>query len=191
MKNYISLLMLGAGLSLMSCNQTTATKTNSDEVASSTSTPTAGGQENVNDDQSAKDIVKLAVGTPDLSTLVAAIKQAELVTSLSNAGPFTVFAPVNAAFDKLPAGSVNGLMKDDKKDDLQNLLQYHVALGGLKQENFKDGQVLGMANGDNVTIQVKDGKVTLNNSAHITATVQAANGIIYLIDAVLMPPAAK
>ena len=110
---------------------------------------------------------------------------------MSNAGPFTVFAPTNAAFDKLPAGTVDGLMKEDKKEDLANILQYHVALGGLKSADFKDGQVLGMANGDNVTIQVKDGKITLNNSAQITATIQAANGIIYAIDGVLLPPAAK
>ncbi len=84
--------------------------------------PLAGGQEAVKDDESAKDVVKMAVGSKDHTTLVAALKQAELVTSLSNAGPFTVFAPTNAAFDKLPAGTVDGLMKDDKKADLQNIL---------------------------------------------------------------------
>jgi len=119
------------------------------------------------------------------------VKQADLVTSLSNAGPFTVFAPVNAAFDKLPAGTVDGLMKDDKKADLQNILQYHVAVGVLKKEGFTDGQKIGMVNGDDIIVSVKDGKVILNNSAAIIATIPASNGIIHVIDAVLLPPAKK
>lgn len=173
----------------MSCNNTT-------ESATSTATTTeaatsAGGQEAVKDDESAKDVVKVAVGSKDHTTLVAALKQAELVTSLSNAGPFTVFAPTNDAFNKLPAGTVDGLMKDDKKADLQNVLQYHVTVSALKAENFSDGQSLGMVNGDNVTVSVKDGKVTLNGNAHIIASIPASNGMIHVIDAVLLPPAKK
>lgn len=191
MKIITKLFLIALFFGMASCNQG-GEATKNDETASAVNTaPTVVGQENVSDNQSQKDIVKQAVGSKDLTTLVAALKQADLVTSLSNAGPFTVFAPTNAAFDKLPAGTVDGLMKNDKKDDLQNILQYHVALGGLKEESFTDGQVLGMVNGDNVTIHVKDGKVTLNNSAQITGTVQAANGIIYLIDGVLLPPAKK
>ena len=143
------------------------------------------------DDESAKDVVKVAVGSKDHTTLVAALKQAELVTSLSNAGPFTVFAPTNDAFNELPAGTVDGLMKDDKKADLQNVLQYHVTVSALKAENFSDGQSLGMVNGDNVTVSVKDGKVTLNGNAHIIASIPASNGMIHVIDAVLLPPAKK
>lgn len=94
------------------------------------------------------------------------------MTSLSNAGPFTVFAPTNAAFDKLPAGTVAGLMKDDKKADLQNILQYHVFMSALTPESFQDGQTLGMVNGDNITVSVKDGKTMLNNSATIIGTVR-------------------
>ena len=151
----------------------------------------SGGQESVVDDESQKDVVKVAVGSADHSTLVAALKQAELVTSLSNAGPFTVFAPTNAAFDKLPAGTVDGLMKDDKKADLQNILQYHVAVAVYKTENMKDGQIIGQANGDNITLSVKDGKVMINGSANIVASIPASNGIIHVIDAVLLPPAKK
>ena len=151
----------------------------------------AGGQEAVKDDESAKDVVKVAVSSKDHTTLVAALKQAELVTSLSNAGPFTVFAPTNDAFNKLPAGTVEGLMKDDKKADLQNILQYHVTVSAMKAESFMDGQTLGMVNGDNVTISVKDGKVMLNNSATIIASVPASNGMIHVIDGVLLPPAKK
>lgn len=151
----------------------------------------SAGQEAVKDDESAKDVVKIAVGSKDHTTLVTALKQAELVTSLSNAGPFTVFAPTNAAFEKLPAGTVDALMKDDKKADLQNILQYHVAVAGYKTENMKDGQVIGMANGDNITLSVKDGKIMVNGTATIIATVPASNGIIHIIDAVLLPPAKK
>jgi uncharacterized surface protein with fasciclin (FAS1) repeats len=151
----------------------------------------AGGQEAVKDDESAKDVVKIAVGSKDHTTLVAALKQADLVTSLSNAGPFTVFAPTNDAFNKLPAGTVDGLMKDDKKADLQNILQYHVTLSALKVENLVDGQTLGMVNGDNVTVSVKDGKVTLNGNVHILGSVQASNGMVHIVDGVLLPPAKK
>jgi uncharacterized surface protein with fasciclin (FAS1) repeats len=145
----------------------------------------------VQDDESEKNVVKVAMSSKDHTTLVAAIKQAELVTALSNAGPFTVFAPTNEAFNKLPAGTVESLMKDDKKADLQNILQYHVTLSAMKAESFHDGQILGMVNGDNVTVSVKDGKVTLNNSAHIIASIAASNGMIHVIDAVLLPPEKK
>lgn len=170
----------------ISCSNKKAASDSSSDNKESTS-PTAG-QEAVKDDVSQKDVVKTAIGSPDHTTLVAALKQADLVTSLSNAGPFTVFAPTNAAFDKLPAGTVDGLMKDEKKADLQDILQYHVTLSAMKKESFKDGQTLGMVNGSNVTISVKDGKVMLNNSATIIASIPCSNGIIHVIDAVLLPP---
>ena len=175
---------------MLSCNSSEE-KATTDDNTSAAAAVASGGQEAVQDDVSAKDVVKIAVSSKDHTTLVAALKQADLVTSLSNAGPFTVFAPTNAAFDKLPAGTVEGLMKDDKKEDLQNILQYHVTLSALKAETFKDGQVLGMVNGDNVTISIKDGKIMLNNSATIVASVPASNGIVHVIDGVLLPPAKK
>jgi len=187
MKKIFSFLVLATSL-LAACNNKNDNKTGSvpaDETAATS------GQEGVKDDESAKDVVKIAAGSPNHTTLVAALKQAELVTALSNAGPFTVFAPTNAAFDKLSAGTVDGLMKNDKKADLQNILQYHVAVAGYKAENMKDGQVIGMANGDNITLRVKDGKVMVNGTATIIASIPASNGIIHVIDAVLLPPAKK
>ncbi|MEP7319673.1 MAG: fasciclin domain-containing protein, partial [Panacibacter sp.] len=169
MQHTIKLLSVIIVSAMISCNQAPETTS-----SSTVETPAAGGQENVNDDVSQKDVVKVAVSSKDHTTLVAALKQAELVTALSNAGPFTVFAPTNAAFDKLPVGTVEGLMKDDKKEDLQNILQYHVTLSALSAESFTDGQVLGMVNGDNVTVNIKDGKVMLNNSATIVASVRAS-----------------
>ncbi len=188
MKRIIYLAALGVSLLLLSCNNSTTT---TEQASVSDAAVPAGGQESVKDDESAKDVVKIAVGSKDHTTLVAALKQADLVTSLSNAGPFTVFAPTNAAFDKLPAGTVEGLMKSDKLADLQNILQYHVAVAVYKTENMKDGQVIGEANGDNITINVKDGKVMVNGTANIVASIPASNGIIHVIDAVLLPPGKK
>ena len=186
MKKIVNILPAVLALILFACNSNTeATKTETTEAA------TAGGQEAVKDDVSQKDVVKIAVGSKDHTTLVAALKQAEYVDDLSNAGPFTVFAPTNDAFNKLPAGTVEGLMKDDKKADLQNILQYHVAVAVYKTENMKDGQVIGQANGDNITLSVKDGKVMVNGTATIIASIPASNGIIHVIDAVLLPPAKK
>lgn len=189
MKNIIfcTLLLIA---SLAACNDASDKTAPANDNTAATAT-TAGGQENVQDDASAKDVVKVAISSKDHTTMVAALKQAELVTALSNAGPFTVFAPTNAAFDKLPAGTVDGLMKPEKKEDLQNILQYHVTLAAMKAETFKDGQVLGMVNGDNVTISLKEGKVILNNSATIIASIPPSNGIIHVIDGVLLPPAKK
>lgn len=189
MKLFTRLFAIAALTFMFSCNQSTETK--SDVSTTADATTAAGGQENVQDNDSQKDVVKVAMGSKDHTTLVAALKQAELVTSLSNAGPFTVFAPTNEAFNKLPAGTVEGLMKADKKEDLQNILQYHVFMSALTPESFKDGQTLGMVNGDDVTVSIKDGKTVLNNSATIIGTVPASNGVIYVIDGVLLPPAHK
>ncbi|HEU5167460.1 MAG TPA: fasciclin domain-containing protein [Chitinophagaceae bacterium] len=163
-------------------NESTTTESK-DAVAKS------GGQEAVQDDVSQKDVVKIAVGSKDHTTLVAALKQAEYVDDLSNAGPFTVFAPTNDAFKKLPAGTLEGLMKDDKKSDLQNILEYHVAVGVYKNENMQDGQKINMANLNDITLSVKDGKVMVNGTANVVASIPAANGIIHVVDAVLLPPA--
>ena len=146
------------------------------------------GQSGVVDDVSQKNIVQVAVGSPDHTTLVTAVKAAELVDALSNAGPFTVFAPTNEAFGKLPAGTVDDLLKPEKMEALQNILQYHVTIAVFKAEDLKDGQVLGQVNGDNITIVMKDGKPTVNG-ANILASIPASNGLIHVIDQVLLPPA--
>ena len=187
MKKIFSILLLSSTLFLCNCNNNKTVETGGTTDAA----VPAGGQENVKDDVSNPDVVKVAVGSKDHTTLVAALKQAELVTALANAGPFTVFAPTNAAFDKLPAGTVDGLMKDDQKADLQNILQYHVTTSALDAQFLKDGMTLGMVNGDNLTISVKDGKTILNGSATIVASVRASNGWVHIIDGVLLPPAKK
>lgn len=186
MKKYLQYSLLAAGIILCSCNNE---KKQENAGTPADQSAAAGGQENVKDDVSQKDVVKVAMGSPDHTTLVAAVKQAELVTALSNAGPFTVFAPTNAAFDKLPAGTVDGLMKDDKKADLQDILQYHVTTSSLKTDYLTDGMNIGMVNGGNITVSIKDGKIMLNGTATIIASVPASNGMVHIIDAVLVPPA--
>ena len=168
------------------CNSTVQ---NQPPAAAGTSdTKEAVGQSGVKDEVSNPNVVQVAVGSKDHTTLVTAIKAAALVDALSNAGPFTVFAPTNAAFDKLPAGTVDNLLKPDQKDALSNILEYHVYVGVITTENMHDGMSLGEVNGKNITINVKDGKYMVNGKANIIASIRASNGIIHVIDEVLLPP---
>lgn len=153
-----------------------------------TSSVTTAGQSAVMDEESQKNVVQIAIASPDHSTLVKAVQQAELVDALSNAGPFTVFAPTNAAFDKLPAGTLDNLMKQDQKSALSDILEYHVSLGVFKQEALTDGLTLGQVNGGNVSVSVKDGVIYVGG-AKVVASVPAANGIVHVIDGVMLPPA--
>lgn len=182
------LLCASASLLLCHCEKSTSPPASGSE---SGTTPAVSGQSAVADDLSQKDVVKVAVGSPAHTTLVTAVKAAELVDVLSNAGPFTVFAPTNSAFDKLPKGTVDTLLKPANKEQLADILQYHVAVGGYKEEMLTDGKTINMANGGNVKITVKDGKIILNDTATVTGTVVASNGIVHVIDGVLLPPAAK
>ena len=122
-------------------------------------------------------VVDIAVSSPDHTTL-------------QNAGPFTVFAPTNAAFDKLPKGTVEGLLKPESKESLQNILKFHVAVSVYETRTMKEGMKLSVANGGNVIFHVKDGK-TYVNDALILGSARAGNGIVHIVDGVLLPPAAK
>lgn len=185
MRHTLSSFVLVACAALWSCGgaaeQKTETSSNSSAAAETHS------QAGVKDETSTPDIVKVAVGSKDHTTLVTAVKAADLVDDLSNAGPFTVFAPVNAAFDKLPAGTVEGLLKPEKKEALQAILQHHVYVGVLKPEQLMDGQTLGMVDGTNIKVSIVDGKPVLDGKAHIVASVPASNGIIHVIDEVITP----
>lgn len=189
MKKIISAGVFIYCLLLISCNNTPATT----ETTTTQQEPEqkAAGQSGVKDDVSQKNVVQIAIGSKDHTTLVAAVKAAELVDVLSNTGPFTVFAPTNAAFDKLPAGTVDGLLKPEKKDALTDILQYHVSVGVFKEEGMTDGEAIGQVNGDNITITKKDGKTIVNGTATIVAAIPASNGIVYVVDGVLLPPAKK
>lgn len=183
MKNVFSWLFIVSTTAWMSCQSSGESK---QIAAANSETATSAGQSAVQDDVSEKDVVKVAIASPDHTTLVKAVQAADLVNALSNAGPFTVFAPTNAAFNQLPAGTVEGLLKPDKKNDLTDILQYHVTLSALDASSFKDGQSLGMVNGGTAKIAVKDGKVWIND-AQIVASVKASNGMVHVIDKVILP----
>ena len=132
-------------------------------------------------------IVEIAVGNPDFSTLVAALEAAGLVEALSGKGPFTVFAPTNAAFDALPAGTLDDLLKPENKETLTAVLTYHVVPG---KEMAADVVALTEATslqGDTITVTASDAGVKVD-AANVTATdLEAANGVIHVIDAVILP----
>lgn len=146
-----------------------------------------------------KDVVDVASGSADHTTLVAAIKAADLVATLKGHGPFTVFAPTNAAFNKLPAGTVENLLKPKNKAALANILTYHVISGNLDAASLmaaikkgKGKAVLTAVNGKKLIAKIKMGKVELisesGNTAYvITTDLKASNGIIHVIDAVVLP----
>ncbi|MDX2279586.1 MAG: fasciclin domain-containing protein [Saprospiraceae bacterium] len=183
--NVLTQLILGM-LLLSGLSNCTNTSPNQSTATSESSAIMGGGQSTVQDNDSQKDLVKVAIGSADHTTLIAAVKAASLVDVLSNAGPFTVFAPTNAAFEKLPPGTVTDLLKSEKKEVLQDILQYHVAVGVYKTEMLQNGQTLSMANGGSINIGLKDGKIMVND-ANIITSIPASNGIIHVIDGVLLP----
>ncbi len=188
MRNKVRITTAAMALLLFACN---SADKNTSETPTPAVTEATTGQSGVKDDMSAKNVVQVAIGSKDHTTLVTALKAAELVDALSNAGPFTVFAPTNAAFDKLPAGTVEGLLKPEKKDALIDILQYHVSVAVFKADMLQDGQSIGQVNGGNITISKKDGNIYVNGTARIIASIPASNGIIHVIDGVLLPPPAK
>src|SRR5574343_664394 len=156
------------------------------EAPAASTEQTSVGQSAVKDETSSPNIVQTASGSKDHSTLVEAVKAASLVDALSNAGPFTVFGPTNEAFDKLPAGTLEDLMKPEKKADLKNILEYHTYVGVLKSEYMQDGQEFEQVNGGKVKI-TKNGDKTLVNGSEIVASIVTSNGIIHVINDVLLP----
>ncbi len=134
-----------------------------------------------------KSIVGLAVGTDKLSTLVTAVKKAKLVGVLNKKGPFTVFAPTNEAFKKIPADKLNAILKNKKL--LKKILTYHVVPGTVTASQVVKLKEAKTVQGEKIMIQVKNGKVILNGSSTVVATdIQARNGVVHVIDTVILPP---
>jgi uncharacterized surface protein with fasciclin (FAS1) repeats len=148
-----------------------------------------GGQATVQDDESQPNVVKVAVGSKDHTTLVAALQAANLVDALANAGPFTVFAPTNAAFEKLPAGTVDNLLKPENKSALVNVLHHHVTTSALSVDDITEGEMM-MVDGTTAMITKKGADMYIGD-AKIVASVRASNGWVHVIDAVLVPVARK
>ncbi|MEQ8364664.1 MAG: fasciclin domain-containing protein [Cyclobacteriaceae bacterium] len=146
-----------------------------------------------------KDVVDIAIGSADHTTLVAAVKAADLVNTLKGSGPFTVFAPTNAAFDKLPEGTVANLLKPENKDQLAKILTYHVVSGNLDASAVmaaikagKGKAVLTTVSGGKLTASIDNGKVKLTdvngNASYVTATdLKGSNGVIHVISTVVLP----
>jgi uncharacterized surface protein with fasciclin (FAS1) repeats len=135
-----------------------------------------------------KDIVDNAVNSQDHTTLVAAVQAAGLVETLKGAGPFTVFAPTNAAFEKLPAGTVDSLLLPENKEKLTGVLTYHVVPGAYRAADITDGLTLTTVNGQSLTFTMKDGGVYINDTAKVEiADAVSSNGVTHVIDSVLLP----
>lgn len=136
--------------------------------------------------QAGQTVVEIAAGNGDFSTLVAAVKAAGLAETLSGEGPFTIFAPTNEAFAKLPEGTVESLLKPENKEKLAAILTYHVIAGKVMAADVKPGKAA-TANGKEVTIEVKDGAVTVDKAKVVKTDLAGSNGVIHVIDSVILP----
>ena len=143
-------------------------------------------------EQAPGDIVAVASDAQNLSTLVTAVKAAELVETLQGTGPFTVFAPTNQAFEQLPDGTLDELLKPENKEQLASILTYHVVPGEVRAAELSDGQKIDTVQGEQLTVEIQDGSVylidTKDNKIMVeTPDVKASNGIVHIIGGVLMP----
>ena len=160
-----------------------------DTTSESSSNTSQVTQEQV---EQAKDIVATAVAASQLSTLVTAVQAADLVGALQQDGPYTVLAPTNDAFAKLPAGTLDTLLKPENKSQLSSVLTYHVITGKALSSDLTDGQVIPTLQGEKLTVDIVDGKVYFvdakgGKAMVVTADVEASNGVVHIIDAVLLP----
>ncbi|MBU6244332.1 MAG: fasciclin domain-containing protein [Actinomycetales bacterium] len=170
-------------IGLTACSSTTSqSSTSSASVgASAVVSPEAGMMS-----APAGTIIDIASGTPDLSTLVTAVNAAGLVDTLNGAGPFTVFAPTDEAFAALPAGVLDALLMPENKDTLAKILTYHVVPGKVMAADVTDGSVA-TVEGQSVTLSTSNG-VTVDGATVVTPDIEASNGVIHVIDAVILPP---
>ena len=177
-------VVAAAGLALGACS--------SSSKAATTSPPTTAADTTMTTAPAAKTIVEIAASNPDFSTLVAGVKAAGLADTLSGTGPFTVFAPTNDAFAKLPAGTLETLLKPENKEKLAAILTYHVLPGAVMASDVQPGEVK-TVNGATFTVATENGDVILtdgqgNKAKVIKTDIVASNGVIHVIDAVLLPP---
>lgn len=156
-------------------------------VSESETATTKTGQAFIQDDEATPNCLQIAIGSPDHKTLVAAVQAAQVENALVNVGPLTVFAPTDAAFAALPEGTVENLVKPENKGTLADILKYHVTPGNLSTTILTKLPKLGQANNQYVQVEVVDGKPVIGG-ANILASVKAGNGIVHVIDKVLLPP---
>ena len=163
------------GLGVAACSDDSDSNSNGD-MGGVTQTPTDAGN-----------IVDVAADTPDLSTLVEAVTAADLAETLQGEGPFTVFAPTNEAFDALPAGELDRLLEPANKEELANILKYHVVEGEVMSTDLTNGQKAETLEGGTLTVTINGKTVKINDATVATADVPASNGVVHVIDQVLLP----
>jgi len=179
----IAFLVIGGGIWW-------AVSMNDDKDTSNSSTTSQ--QDQMSDENKSGDIVVVATNTASLSTLVTAVKAAGLVETLQGTGPYTVFAPTNAAFEALPAGTLDTLLKPENVEQLKSILTYHVVSGKVMASDLSDGQEITTVQGGKLTVSISDGKVYLidakgNKVMVEQADVNADNGVVHVIGGVLLP----
>lgn len=179
-----ALLIGGVGIYAL----TRGDDTKSSATETSQTTPSSNTETN---HMSNKTIVTLATENSSLSTLATAVTKAELVDTLNGPGPFTVFAPTNDAFTALPAGTLDTLLLAENKEQLQGILKYHVVAGKVMSSDLSNGQVVKTIQGDNLTVRIEGNKVMLEDATGakaevVTADVAASNGVVHVINKVLM-----
>jgi len=176
-------------LFFFACGPTTTDDANTEEdTMEESSEDMASAQETAtSEEEMGKDIVTLAMETESLSTLVAAVKAGGLVETLQGDGPFTVFAPTNEAFAALPEGTLESLLKPENKDQLIAILTYHVVPGKVMSSDLSDGQTAKTVNGADITVSL-DGGAMINDAKVAMADVEASNGVVHVIDKVILPP---
>ena len=181
------LLVFAIAILFCSCkdanNETSTTTAESETKLESTKRT---GQAFIEDDKSTT-VLSIAIGSKDHTSLVAAVQAAQLENALVNAGPLMVFAPTNEAFAALPEGTVDNLLKPENKDALANILKYHVTPGNYSKDFLKKFKKLGQANNEYVKVEVINGEPMIGG-AKILASIKAGNGIVHVIDKVLLPP---
>lgn len=191
MKTTFKMLFVAAGLIFFAaCKNETQNEGNGTAVESSeTTTATTTerqGQAFIENDQSQPNVLQIAMKSPDHTTLVAAVQAAQLENALVNAGPLMVFAPTNEAFDALPAGTVEDLLKPENKAKLAYILKHHVTPGNYSKDFLKKFKKLGQASNENVPVEVKGDDVYVGG-AKIVASIPAGNGIVHVVDKVILP----
>ena len=191
MKTIIKLVFVSVFVLLIaSCNSGTKKEASSTESTTVEKNDKTKGQAFIEDDGSTPNVLQIAIGSPDHSTLVAAVQAADLENALVNAGPLMVFAPTNDAFAALPEGTVETLLKPENKNMLADILKYHVTPGNYSKDFLKkafNGKELGQANNQYVLVEVKGDDVYVGG-AKIIGSVKAGNGIVHVIDKVMLPP---
>ncbi|CAL66386.1 fasciclin domain-containing protein [Christiangramia forsetii] len=184
-----TLFLLFAGLIISGCGENQKANIETDLSNSEESTINSSerqGQAFIKDDESEPTVLDIAINSENHTTLVAAVQAAELENVLVNAGPLMVFAPTNAAFEKLPDGTVEELLKPENKEKLAFILKHHVTPGNYDKEFLKKFKKLGQASDESITVEVKGDDVYVGG-AKIIASIPAGNGIVHVVDQVILP----